>query len=214
MPEAESASSPGPDTEPAKAPVEAVPGALSPDEEPLLGEPTARLLEYLKGLADQLPPEKKEEFDVSGFKSKIDDLIGKIKQEAERSREPPPVIPRESGFGLLSAGQALRAADPRRAAEGRRSLQERRAVPERRDEKDRRKVMERRTTGERREKNDRRGGERREPVPEIDLSEPIPKEAAPVTKAPDGTPTEIAGIAISPRMARLIQMMKRGKKNG
>ena len=170
-------------------------------EEPLLGEPTARLLEYLKGLADELPPGKKEEFDVEGLKTKIDDLIGKIKREAERSREPPPVLTRESGFGLLSAGQALRAADPRRAAEGRRALAARRA------ENDRRAREERRKWGERRE------GERRGPVPSIDLSIPITRDAAPVTVADDGTPTAIAGVSISPRMAKLIQIMRREKDN-
>jgi len=177
------------------------------EEEPLLGEPTARLLEYLKGLADELPPGKKEEFDVEGLKTKIDDLIGKIKREAERSREPPPVLTRESGFGLLSAGQALRAADPRRSAEGRRSLAERRA------ENDRREREERRKRGERRESVDRREGERRGPVPSIDLSIPISKDAAPVTVAADGTPTAIAGVSISPRMAKLIQIMRREKDN-
>jgi hypothetical protein len=176
-------------------------------DEPLLGGPTARLLEYLKGLADELPPEKREEFDVSGFKSKIDDLIGKIKREAELSREPPPVLQHESGFGLLSAGQAMRGSDPRRGAEGRRMLAERRA------ERDRREREERRKKGERRESVDRRTGERRGPVPEIDLSEPISKEAAQVTVAADGTPTEIAGVAISPRMAKLIQIMRREKDN-
>ena len=182
-------------------------GEPSGAEEPLLGEPTARLLEYLKGLADELPPEKREEFDVSGFKRKVDDLIGKIKREAELSREPPPVLPRESGFGLLSAGQAMRVSDPRRGAEGRRALAERRA------EKDRREREERRKRGERRESVDRRGGERRGPVPELELSGLISREAAPVTVAPDGTPTEVAGVAISPRMAKLIQIMRREKDN-
>jgi hypothetical protein len=170
-------------------------------EEPLLGEPTARLLEYLKGLADELPPEKKEEFDVLGLKEKLDDLIGKIKGEAERSKEPPPVLQRESGYGLLSSVESLRVSDPRRSALGRRSGTERR-----RDE--------RRKSDERRDSADRRAGERRGPVPEIKLGERVRREAAPVKVAPDGTPTEIAGIAISPRMAKLIQLMRQEKKNG
>jgi hypothetical protein len=67
---------------------------------------------------------------------------------------------------------------------------------------------------ERRGKADRRSDERRGPVPVIDLSEPISKEAAPVVVAADGTPTEIAGIAISPRMAKLIQIIRREKNDG
>ena len=50
-------------------------------------------------------------------------------------------------------------------------------------------------------------------MPEIDLSEPIPPNAATVVIAPDGTPSEIAGITISPRMAKLIKLMKREKDN-
>jgi hypothetical protein len=50
-------------------------------------------------------------------------------------------------------------------------------------------------------------------VPEIDLSEPIPPDAAEVKVAPDGTPTEVAGITISPRVAKLIQIMRREKDN-
>jgi hypothetical protein len=169
--------------------------------EPLLGEPTARLLEYLKGLADELPPEKKEEFDILGLKDKIDDLIGKINRESERSQEPPPVQERESGYGLLSSGESLRASDPRRSALGRRSSAERR--------KD-----ERRKSNERRDSADRRAGERRGPVPEMDFSAGMHREAASMKVAPDGTPTEIAGMAISPRMAKFIQIMRQEKKNG
>ena len=76
----------------------ASPSAVEPPavEEPLLGEPTARLLEYLKGLADELPPEKKEEFDVSGFKRKVDDLIGKIQAGGRVvARAPSRPAPRE-----------------------------------------------------------------------------------------------------------------------
>jgi len=183
-------------------------------DEPLLEGPTIRLLEYLKGLADELPPEKRDEFDVLGLKNKIDDLIGKINQEAERSREPPPTPPRERGFGLLSSGLALRDSDPRRSAEGRRAGTERRDDDNRRAELERRKAIERRASDERREGSNRRGGERRGPVPEIDLSKPIPKDAAPLKVGPDGNPTEIAGMVISPRMARLIKMMRQEKIDG
>jgi len=178
-------------------------------EEPLLGEPTARLLEYLKGLADELPPEAKEAFDVAGLKDKIDDLIGKIKTESERAAEAAAPRIHENGFGLLSAGEALRkASDPRRSAQGRRSGSERRTPRDRREKHDRRNVGERRGL-----RPDRRSGERRGPVPAIDLSEPIDAEAATVKLAADGTPTEIAGLTISPRMARLIEIMKREKRN-
>lgn len=181
---------------------QAAPAPSEKPEEPLLGEPTARLLEYLKGLADELPPDKKEEFDVEGLKAKIDDLIGKIKVEAERAKLPPPVVKREKGFGLLSSGEAKLASDPRRSALGRRTGAERREAEDRRAER------------ERRESFDRRAGERRGPVPEIRLSEPISKEAATVKVAPDGTPTEVAGLMISPRMAKLIQIMRREKNDG
>ena len=67
-------------------------------------------------------------------------------------------------------------------------------------------------TGERRgDDANRRSDERRGPVPEIDLSEPIPPDAAPVKVAADGTPTEVAGMIISPRMAKLIEIMRREK---
>jgi hypothetical protein len=89
---------------------------------------------------------------------------------------------------------------------GRRAGLERRKHGERRSEKnDRRQVV------ERREKPDRRASERRGPVPEIDLSAPITPEAAPIVVAPDGTPTEIAGLTISPRMAKLIRIMRQEK---
>ncbi len=188
----------------------------------------------MKGLADELPPEAKEAFDVDGLKEKIDDLIGKIKKEAELATEPPPPPPpaRESGFGLLSAGEAwrssaesrrqpgespaapdapVRALDPRRGPEGRRSRSERRAPADRRSLADRRGKAERRESDDRRDSSDRRSGERREPVPEIDLSEPIDPRAATVKLAPDGTPTEVAGLPISPRMAKLIQIIRREK---
>ena len=67
---------------------------------------------------------------------------------------------------------------------------------------------------ERRGSGNRRAAERRGPVPEIDLKKPIPEGAAPLKLAPDGTPTEIAGISISPKMARLIQIMRREKEHG
>lgn len=180
--------------------------------EALLGEPTAELLEYLKSLTDDLPPEKKEEFDVEGLKSKIDDLIGKIKREAELAEEPPASSPRESGVGLLMAGEALRASesseaqDPRRAALGRRAGRERRKPADRRDARN-----DRRETSERREIQDRRASERRGPIPEIDSNARISPDAAPVVVSSDGTPTEIAGLTISPRMAKLIRIMRQEK---
>ena len=183
-------------------------------EEPLLGEPTVRLLEYLKGLADQLPPDKKVEFDVLGLKAKIDDLIGKINREAERDQKPPPVLRRERGFGLLSSGEALRGLDPRRSALGRRTVVDRRTDEDRRAERARRKVDERRNSDERRARESRRASERRGPIPEVHFGAHIPKDTAPVTVASDGTPTEIAGMVISSRMAKLIQIMRREKNNG
>jgi hypothetical protein len=184
--------------------------------ESILGEPTAELLEYLKGLTDDLPPEKKEEFDVATLQEKIDDLIGKIKEEAERAAEPPPPLPHESGVGLLSAGEALRAAsDPSVSADPRRSILGRRSGLDRRQSNDRRSPsQDRRVSGDRRDKSNRRSGERRGPVPEIDLGERLPPIEAQLKVSPDGTPTEILGMTISPRMAKLISIIRQEKDKG
>jgi len=76
---------------------------------------------------------------------------------------------------------------------------------------DRRGNGDRRVFGDRRDSVDRRSGERRGPVPEIDLSRSVAPCAATVKLAPDGTPTEVAGLAISPRMAQLIRIIRREK---
>jgi len=200
-------------------PVEAAEPAAEPSQEgerpqeSLIGEPAVRLLEYLKGLADELPPNKQEEFDVPALKLKIDDLIGKLKKESERSKEPPPILPRERGVGLLASGGALRDSDPRRSGLGRRAGIERREAEKRRDRVERRKEEDRRNQNDLGISVDRRLGERRGPVPAIDLSEPISREAAEMKLGADGNPTEIAGLTISPRMAKLIQIMRREKND-
>jgi hypothetical protein len=89
---------------------------------------------------------------------------------------------------------------------------ERRAPEERRRGEERRSGLDRRTDGERRDV-DRRSAERRTPAPEIDPGERITPEAASVKTAPDGTPTEIAGVKVSPRLAKLIGIIKRSKRH-
>ena len=79
-----------------------------------------------------------------GFSRYLDEALARQLQfdrladlEAELAAEPPAPSPRESGVGLLMAGEALRASesseaqDPRRAALGRRAGMERHAVPRR-----------------------------------------------------------------------------------
>jgi tetratricopeptide (TPR) repeat protein len=177
--------------------------------EPLLGEPTARLLEYLKGLLGDLSEDKREEFETSGLKERMEGLIERLKSgpESHTGVVPPPV-------GLLASGEAKRRSDPRRSPDGRRSGQERRTESDRRDGPDRRSWVERRFVEERRAGCDRREGDRRVPPPALDLPATIPPEAVPVKMSPDGTPTEIAGISVSPRLARLIEIMRREKDNG
>jgi hypothetical protein len=51
-------------------------------------------------------------------------------------------------------------------------------------------------------------------VPEIDLGEGIPSAETQLKVSPDGTPTEILGMAISPRMAKLISIIRQEKDKG
>ena len=174
----------------------------------LLGEPAARLLEYLRDLSGDLPEDKREEFAASGLKEKMEGLIERLKSDLGAIKAPPPI-------GLLAAaGEAKRRFDPRRSPEGRRSGRERRAVPDRRDGPDRRSWVERRYTDDRRAGEDRRVEDRRSPPPVFDLPPTIPPSVASVKAAPDGTPTEIAGMAVSPRLARLIAIIRREKADG
>ncbi len=193
-----------PAPEPARAPESA---AAARKE--LLGPKTASLLEYLEGLSGALPRDKLAEFESSGLKAKMDSLIERLKTgpgSRLAARPAPPPI------GLLAAGEASRKTDPRRSPQGRRSGLERRAEDNRRAAKDRRQRGERRGIAERRERSDRRSGDRRAPPPRLDLPPTIPPGAAPVVVAPDGMPSEIAGIPVSPRLARLIEIMRREKE--
>ena len=234
LPAAEEA--PPPESEPAPAP-EAAAEAGSPagapagaedkggrpgaSEESLLGERAAKLFEYLKGLSEELPEEKRNEFEESGLREKLDGLIGKLAPEAEEEggAEAGPGAagqgaagPASEGgpSGLLATAAAARPYDPRRAPEGRRSGRERRAPQSNRrsGEPDRRRLGDRRQADDRRAETDRRT----EP-PKLELPESIPPEAAPVRTSPEGRPLEIAGLPVSPRIARLIEIMRREKEN-
>ncbi|MDP3176772.1 MAG: hypothetical protein Q8M76_02630, partial [Spirochaetaceae bacterium] len=174
----------------------------------------AKLFEYLRGLSDELPAEKRREFDASGLKDKMDGLIDKLREAADRESAPPPVVPREPGVGLLAAGEARRRAmDPRRAPTGRRKSDRRERV-DRRGGADRRSSDDRRNNNDRRGQADRRSNDRRTPPPKMEIEGKIDDSVAPVTRAPDGTPIEIAGIRVSPRLARLIEIIRREKLDG
>jgi hypothetical protein len=174
----------------------------------LLGEPTAKLLAYLKSLSEELPPAKKEEFTASGLRDKIDELIGKLSAASLAERGMTEALTADEGGSDSGGG---RIADPRRAADRRHPGEDRRWLRERRSG-ERRSGLDRRVEGSRRE-GDRRGGERRTSAPTIDLSESITPESASVKRAPDGTPTEIAGFKISPRLAKFIGIIKRSKRH-
>lgn len=130
----------------------------------------------------------------------------------------------DSGLGsepsLLASGEKKRqsadsevsgrGADPRRSQVPRRSGIARRGGPERRVE-DRRKT-DRRVSSDRRAGGDRRDGERRVPPPVVHFAGPIPPAAASVVVSSDGLPTEIAGVPVSPRLAKLIEIMRREKR--
>ena len=204
------------------APSEAVLSEAEPSQEgsglsgegSIFGTPTAQLLEYLKSLSEALPPEKQEEFRSSGLEGKIDGLIESLSTGAETEEEGE--SPQEPS--LLASGErkrqssgegADRAADPRRSPSPRRSGTDRRADFERRVE-DRRKA-DRRGEADRREGEERRRGERRVPPPLLDFAGPIPPETASVVISSDGLPMEIAGVRVSPRLAKLIDIMRRDK---
>lgn len=196
-------------------------GQPAASEESLLGERAAKLFEYLKGLSEELPEEKRNEFEESGLREKLDGLIGKLAPEAEEEggAEAGPETAGQGAAGpvseggpsgLLATAAAARPHDPRRAPEGRRSGRERRAPQSNRrsGEPDRRRLGDRRQADDRRAELDRRS----EP-PKLELPESIPPEAAPVRTSPEGRPLEIAGLPVSPRIARLIEIMRREKEN-
>jgi hypothetical protein len=190
-------------------------------DEPLLGTPTARLLEYLKSLSEDLPPEKREEFRASGLEEKIDGLIGSLSKSPEEEEKVETDSAAAFEPSLLAAGEkrrqaadvadAGRRADPRRSQVARRSGAERRGTPDRRID-DRRKA-ERRVSSNRRVGADRRDGERRAPPPVMDFAEHIPAGAASLVVSAEGLPTEIAGVPVSPRLAKLIEIMRRDKRH-
>jgi hypothetical protein len=169
----------------------------------LLGEKAAKLFEYLKGLSSELPAEKQDEFEESGLRDKIDSLISSLK-EAEASTAKAPQ-------GLLGLAQQRRPYDPRRSPEGRRSGDDRRRSTDRRGNNERRIREERRSGRDRRDEDN----DRRTPPPTMDdIPEKIPPEVAPVRMGPDGKPLEIAGMQVSPKLARLIEIIRREKADG
>ncbi len=104
-----------------------------------------------------------------------------------------------------------------RRGEDRRTGADRRATP-----KERRTWMDRRDGGDRRRearraREDRRRDERipasGEAAP-TDESDTAPKAEAPVVFDPQGRPTEVCGIPVSPKMAKLIEIIRREKGHG
>jgi hypothetical protein len=179
----------------------------------LLGDKSRRLFEYLKGLSSGLPPDKREEFEASGVRDKLEGLIDKLahpenlvkafsparglRERAEEARSRPYVPP------------PPRPVDPRRERPTRR-MAERRAESDRRDgESDRRMIIDRRSSEDRRSQLDRR-----EPEPIIDLPPAIPSDAVLLTLSEEGKPIEIAGIRVSAKLARLLEILKAEKYHG
>ena len=82
--------------------------------------------------------------------------------------------------------------------------------PERRTGLDRRQKPDRRICGDRRTGN----SDRRTPPPSLELPEQLPAEVKEVSLSPEGLPVEIAGVPVSPRIARLIAIIRKEKNDG
>jgi hypothetical protein len=182
------------------------------ENEPLLGASAARLFEYLKSLLNTLPKDKREEFAASGLKDRLDGIIGKLKPMLAAASPG-----HDESEGLLAAGNKLRSEEPGAATGGAgktRKVDPRRSADGRRSRGDRRSMDDRRMRSTRREESDRRAGERRTPPPVVELPSNIPPTAAEVVLGADGKPIEIAGLPISRRMAKLIEIIRKEKKHG
>jgi hypothetical protein len=216
------------------------PGDVSGSED-LLGRKTARLFEYLKGLSEELPAEARSEFEESGLRDKLDSLIGLLGEKSEDEtlkvglRNPQGLLNAAAAIHEACLAQPGSASRPvphkglastvpheasscgdglRRSAEGRRSGEDRRQKSERR-QGDRRRGDDRRLADDRRAAGgDRRSAvDRRSPPPAVDIPETITPGLAPVRLDAEGRPAEIAGIPISARMVKLIEIMRREKEN-
>ena len=178
-----------------------------------LGDKALRLFEYLKGLSAGLPADKREEFEASGVKEKLEHLIDELSHpESLPGLEP-------QGHGLRELAEAARARPyvppPPRPVDPRRNVSTRRTA-DRRGNPDRRSgILERRLALERRSQEDRRASvDRREPEPRIELPPEIPPEAVSLTLSAEGKPLEIAGLRVSPKLARLLDLLKAEKYRG
>ena len=182
-----------------------------------LAERTKGLLEYLKDLLEVLPSDMRGEFEISGVKERLDHLIDQL----EKAREGIPVEDRHEGLMARaeelrlhprapSSPQPLRPLDPRRSQVGRRKESDRRTIQERRHEdKDRSDVQQRRLESDRRLPTDRRS-----PPPAIEFPAHLPKDAAFLRLDDKGNPVEIAGIKVSAKLARLIEILRKERGRG
>ncbi|MEI6876760.1 MAG: hypothetical protein WCL50_16715, partial [Spirochaetota bacterium] len=188
-----------------------------PTPELPLSERALKLFEYLKGLSAVLPEEQREEFESSGVKDKLDGLIENLTEEtvAHGAPELPQGLRAKGDAARARAGAAsklmqLRPADPRREKSTRRSGGDRRNFVERREpDRDRREKAERRAADERRDPADRRF-----PPPKIELPSEVVRGIAHLKYGDDGAPFEVAGIRISPKLARLLEIVRKGKDRG
>ncbi|HET7839923.1 MAG TPA: hypothetical protein VFL04_09185 [Rectinemataceae bacterium] len=154
---------------------------------------------------------------MSGLEDKLDGLIRRIKEAAEHASTASEEARRP--YGLLAQGErqralsAARPEDPRRSKEGRRSGHERRGAPERRSPADRRS-SDRRVAEDRRLAPERRQGDRRSKPPIVPSLGRAAAAIRDLRSGPEGLPTEIAGMPVSPRLARLIEIVRREKTHG
>ncbi|HOX18999.1 MAG TPA: hypothetical protein PKW82_11120 [Spirochaetales bacterium] len=163
-----------------------------------LGEKTAELLAYLRGLAGELPPEKKAAFDQSGLGRRIDGLItAMLHEDAEPYLAPPPEAPKRRAADRVAAEAPRRRADDRAVAEPPRRRESDRTLPE--------------------TPSGRRWSDRL--PPELATERP-PRGRRAADLAPQQAPADeaeaptVLGIPVSLKMAKLIEIMKREKNDG
>ncbi len=155
------------------------------------------MLAYLRGLAGELPPEKKAAFDESGLGRRIDGLItAMLHEDAEPFLAPPPEAPRRRAADRVAAEAPRRRADDRAAAAPPRRRESDRALPE--------------------TPSGRRWSDRLPPEPATERP-PRGRRAAdlatPQAPAAEAETPTVLGIPVSLKMAKLIEIMKREKND-
>ena len=191
------------------------------------GEEIADLLSYLRDLTESLPEDKRRELEESGVTLKMDEIIQALGDGDLESKDETTRLAAEDKLGkaaaalestMPGASSLLRDAQNRadRRAEDRRTGEDRRAAPtERRAWMDRRDGGDRRLDARRRQP-DRRLDERAAvPVSgEPGSGAGVPEAEGSVVFDPQGRPTEVCGVPISSKLAKLFDIMRREKGHG